>query len=107
MQPGEKTRASLRSRESDQGHASAHLRLTVVFHPDLTRSGASMKLGTIDASGIMRLDASVIDRNAPLLRDDPAFSEQDLSRRALILSHHSTISRVAITQRLKQLGARK
>ena len=107
MQPGEKTGAPLRSRESDQGHASAHLRLTMVFHPDLTRIGASMKLGTIDASGIMRLDASVLDRNAPLFREDPALNEQHLSRRALILSHHSKISRAAIVQRLKQLGARK
>ena len=107
MQPGEKTGAPLRSRKSDQGHASAHLRLTMVFHPDLTRIGASMKLGTIDASGIMRLDASVIGRHAPLFRDEPAFNEQHLSRRALILSHHSKISRAAIVQRLKQLGARK
>ena len=107
MQPGEKTGAPLRSRESDQGHASAHLRLTMVFHPDLTRIGASMKLGTIDASGIMRLDASVIGRHAPLFTDEPAFNEQHLSRRALILSHHSKISRAAIVQRLKQLGARK
>ena len=107
MQPGEKTRAPLRSRESDQDHMPAHLRLTVIFHPDLTRIGAPMKLGTIDASGIMRLDASVIGRNVPLFRDDPVFSEQDLSRRALILSHHSKISRATIAQRLKQLGARK
>jgi DNA-binding NtrC family response regulator len=89
MQPGEKTRAPLRSRESDQGHASAHLRLTVVFHPDLTRIGASMKLGTVDASGIMRLDASVIGRNAPLFSDDLALDEPHVSRRALTLSHHA------------------
>ena len=107
MQPGEKTRAPLLTRESDQVHASAHLRLTVVFHPDLTRIGASMKLGVVDASGVMRLDASVIGRNAPLFRDDPALSEQHLSRRALIHSHHSKISRAAIAQRLKQLGASK
>ena len=92
MQPGAKTGAPLRSQESDQGHASAHLRLTGVFHPDLTRIGASMKLGTIDASGIMRLDASVIGRNAPLLRDDLALDEPNVSRRALIFSHHSKIS---------------
>ena len=107
MQSGEKTRAPLRSRESDQVHAPAHLRLTVVFHPDRTRIGASMKLGTIDASGIMRLTASVIGRNAPLFSDDLALDEPHVSRRALILSHHSKISRVAIVQRLKQLGARK
>ena len=107
MQPGGKTRAPLRSRESGQGYAPAHLRLTGVFHPDLTRIGASMKLGTIDASGIMRLDASVIGRNGNLFRDDPAFNEQHLSRRALIHSHHSKISRAAIAQRLKQMGARK
>ena len=87
MQPGEKTRAPLRTRESDQVHAPAHLRLTVVFHPDLTRIGASMKLGVVDASGVMRLGASVIGRNAP--------------------SRHLKISRAAIAQRLKQLGARK
>ena len=107
MQPGEKTRAPLRSRESDQGHASAHLRLTTVFHPDLIRIGASMKLGTIDASGIMRLTASVIGRNAPLFSDDLALDEPHVSRRALILSHHSKILQAAIDQRLKQLGARK
>ena len=107
MQPGEKTRAPLRSRKSDQGHASARLRLTMVFYPHLTRIGASMRLGTIDAPGIMRLDASVIGRNAPLLADDPVVNEQHLSRRALIHSHHSKISRAAIAQRLKQMGARK
>jgi two-component system nitrogen regulation response regulator GlnG len=89
MQPGEKTRAPLRSRESSQVHAPAHLRLTVVFHPDLTRIGASMKLGTIDASGIMRLTASVIGRNAPLFSDDLALDESHVSRRALTLSHHA------------------
>ena len=78
MQPGEKTGAPLRSRESDQDHAPAHLRLTVVFHPDLTRIGASMKLGTIDASGIMRLTASVIGRNAPLFSDDLALDEPQM-----------------------------
>ena len=107
MQPGEKTRAPLRSGVSDQDRAPAHLRLPVVFHPDLTRIGASMRLGTIDAPGIMRLDASVIGRNAPLLADDPDVNEQQLSRRALIHSHHSKISRAAIAQRLKQMGARK
>ena len=89
MQPGEKTRAPLRSRESDQDHAPAHLRLTVVFHPDLTRIGASMKLGTIDASGVMRLVASVIGRNAPLFSDDLALDEPHVSRRALRLSRHA------------------
>ena len=79
----------------------------MVFHPNLTRIGASMKLGVVDASGVMRLDASVIGRNAPLLADDPVVNEQHLSRRALIHSHHSKISRAAIDQRLKQLGARK
>ena len=107
MQPGEKTRAPLRTRESDQVHAPAHLRLKVVFHPDLTRIGASMKLGVVDASGVTRLDATVIGRSAPLFRDDPALTEQHLSRRVLIHSHHSKTSRAAIAQRLKQLGASK
>ena len=104
MQPGEKTRAPLRSRESDQVHAPANLGLMVVCHPDLTRIGASMKLGTVDASVSTRPDALVSGRNAPLFRDDPASNEQHLSRRALILSHHTKISRAAISQ---QLGARK
>jgi hypothetical protein len=107
MQPGEETRAPLRSRESDQGRTPAHLRLTVVFHSDLTRIGASMKLGTSDASGIMRLDASVISRNAPLFRDDLALDEPHLNHRVLILSHQSKISRIAIACPLKQLGARR
>ena len=79
----------------------------MVFHPDLTRIGASMKLEVVDASGVMRLDASVIGRNAPFFRDDPALTEQHLSRRALIHSHHSKISRAAVAQQLKQLGASK
>ena len=107
MQPCEKTRAPLRSRESGRVHTPAHLRLTVVFHSDLTRIVASMKLGTIDASGIMRLTASVIGRNAPLFSDDLALDEPHVSRRALILSHHSKILRAAIDQRLKQLGVRE
>ena len=107
MQPGVETRAPLRTRESGQVHAPAHLRLTVVFHPDLTRIGASTKLGVVDASGVTRLDATVIGRSAPLFRDDPALAEQHLSRRALIHSHHSKTSRAAIAQRLKQLGASK
>jgi hypothetical protein len=64
MQPGDKTRAPLRFGESDQDHLPEQLRLTMVFHPDLTRIGASMKLGTIDASGITRLDASANGRTA-------------------------------------------
>ena len=107
MQPGEKTRAPLRSQESDQVQAPAHLRLTVDFHPDLTRIGASMNLGIVDASEVLRLDASVIGRSAPLFTDDTALTEQHLSHRALIHSHHSKISRAAIAQRLKQLEANK
>ena len=89
MQPGDKTRAPLRLGESDQDHLPEQLRLTVVFHPDLTRIGASMKLGTIDASGRLRLDASVIGRNSPLFSDDLALDEPHVSRRALTVSHHA------------------
>lgn len=89
MQPGEKTRAPLRSRESGQVHAPEHLRLTVVFHPDLTRIGASMKLGTVDSSGSLRLVTSVIGRNAPVLSDDLPLNEPHVSRRALTVSHHT------------------
>jgi len=62
MQPGEKTRAPLRSGVSDQDRAPAHLRLPVVFHPDLTRIGASMSLRTVDSSGVLRLVTSVVGR---------------------------------------------
>ena len=89
MQPGDKTRAPLRLGESDQDNLPEQLRLSVVFHPDLTRIGASMKLGTIDASGSLRLDASVIGRNSPLFSDDLALDEPHVSGRALTVSHHA------------------
>jgi len=107
MQPGEKTRAPLQSREADEVHAPAHLRLPAVVHPDLTRIGAFKKLGTIYASGILRFDASFIGRHVPLSRDDLVLDEPHVSHRAVIIRHHSKISRVAIDHRLKQLGARK
>ena len=109
MQPGEKTRAPLRSEESDQGHAPAQLRLTVVFHPDLTRIGASMTLGTIDSSGVLRLETSVVGRNAPLLTDDIPLDEPHISRRALKLSHHARGLSLADTSGLShcQLGPNK
>ena len=107
MQPGEKTRAPLQSRELDQVHAPAYLKLAAVFHPDLTRVGASVKLGTIDASGIMRPHASVIGRNPPNFINDLVLDEPNASRRAPTLSHHLKISRVADAQRPKHLGARK
>ena len=107
MQPGEKTRAPLRLRESDQVHAPAHLRLTAVFRPGRIGIGASMKLGTFDSSGIMRLTASVFGRNALIFRDDQARDEPRVCRHAPILSHYSKISLAAIAQRLKLLGALK
>jgi serine/threonine protein kinase len=45
MQPGEKTRALLRKGESGEGVASRLLRLTMIFHPDRARIGASQNLG--------------------------------------------------------------
>jgi len=89
MQPGENTRAPLRSGVSDQDRAPAHLRLTVVFHPDLTRIGASMSLGTVDSSGVLRLATSVVGRNAPLLSDELPLNEPHISRRALTLRYHA------------------
>lgn len=88
MQPGEKTRAPLRTGDVDQPSESLQLMLTVVFHPDLARIGASMKLGTLDASGTLRLVASVIGRNAPLFNDGLALSESHISRRAMGLKQH-------------------
>ena len=89
MQPGDKTRAPLRFGESVQGHLPLQLRLTVVFHPDLTRIGASTMLGTIDSSGALRLETSAVGRNAPLLTDEIPLNEPHISRRALKLSHHA------------------
>ena len=88
MQPGEKTRAPLRTGDVDQPTESLQLMLTVVFHPELDRIGASMKLGTLDASGTLRLVASVIGRNAPLFSDGLALSEPHISRRAMGLKQH-------------------
>ena len=92
MQPGKKTRAPLQSRESDQGHAPAHLRLAAGFHPNLTSIGAPFKLRTINASGFLRLAASVMGRNVLV------FGIEALSR-------YLAIAHVAIAQRLKQVGA--
>ena len=65
MQPGEKTRAPLRTGESGEGVASRRLRLTMIFHPDRARIGASLNLGVIEPSGALRLGATFIGREAP------------------------------------------
>ena len=49
MQPGDKTRAVLRTAESDGAMTSLQLRLTVVFHPCRARIGASLTLGALTA----------------------------------------------------------
>ncbi len=92
MQPGKKTRAPLQSRESDQGHAPAHLRLTVDFYPNLKSIGAPFKLRTINASGFPRIAASVMGRNVLVFGIDA-------------LSRYLAIAHVALAQRLKQEGA--
>ena len=89
MRPGDKTRAPLRTGELDQSVAPLQLRLTVVFHPDRARIGASLKLGALNASGILHLDATTLGRNAPLFEDGLGLNEPHISRRALTLKHHA------------------
>lgn len=89
MRPGDKTRAPLRTGESDQGVIPLQLTLTLVFHPDPTRIGASQILGALPASGLLHLDAATLGRNAPLFDDGLGLSEPHVSRRALSLRHHA------------------
>lgn len=89
MRPGEKTRAPLRTGELDQSVAPLQLRLTVVFHPDRARIGASLKLGALNASGILHLEATTLGRNAPLFEDGLGLNEPHISRRALTFRRHA------------------
>ena len=89
MQPGEKTRAPLRTGESGEGVASRRLRLTMIFHPDRARIGASLNLGVIEPSGALRLGAAFIGREAPLFEDGVGLGEPHVSRRALKLKYHA------------------
>ena len=89
MRPGDKTRAPLRTGELEQGVAPLQLRLTVVFHPDRARIGASLKLGALNASGVLHLDATTLGRNAPLFEDSLGLNEPHISRRALTFRHHA------------------
>lgn len=89
MRPGDKTRAPLRTGELDQRATPLQLMLTVVFHPDLARIGASLKLGARDAQGVLHLEATTIGRNSPLFEDGLALNEPHISRRALTIKHHA------------------
>ena len=89
MQPGDKTRAPLRTGESDGAMTSRQLRLTVVFHPYRARIGASLTLGALTASGLLHLDATAIGRCAPLFNDGRGLDEAHVSRSALKLRHHA------------------
>ena len=89
MRPGDKTRAPLRTGELDQRARPLQLRLTVVFHPDSARIGASLKLGDLNASGVLHLEATTLGRNAPLFEDNLGLNEPHISRRALIFRHHA------------------
>ena len=88
MLPGDKTRVPLRTGESDSEGYPRQLTLTVVFHSDLGRIGASMALGTLDSSGSLRLAATTVGRNAPTFVDGLPLSEPNVSRQALKLMHH-------------------
>ena len=89
MRPGDKTRAPLRTGESDQGVIPLQLKLTLVFHPDPTRIGASQILGALTASGALHLEATTLGRNAPLFEDGLGLCEPHISRRALMLRQHA------------------
>ena len=88
MLPGDKTRVPLRTGESDSEGYPRQLTLTVVFHPDRGRIGATMALGTLDSSGSLRLAATTVGRNAPTFVDGLPLSEPHVSRQALKLMHH-------------------
>ena len=89
MRPGDKTRAPLRTGELDQRATPLQLMLTLVFHPDRARIGASLNLGALDASGLLHLDVTMLGRNAPLFDDGLGLNEPHISRRALTLRHHA------------------
>ena len=89
MRPGDKTRAPLRTGEPDQRATPLQLKLTVVFHPDRARIGASLKLGAVNASGVLHLDATALGRHGPLFTDGLGLNEPHISRRALTLKHHA------------------
>ena len=91
MRPGDKTRAPLRfgRAQSECGDASAEADRG--FSPDLARIGASLKLGALNASGILHLDATTLGRNAPLFEDGLGLSEPHISRRALMPSTMSAV----------------
>lgn len=89
MLPGDKTRAPLRTEELDHRVMPRQLKLTVVFHPDRARIGASLKLGALTASGSLHLEATTLGRNAPLFDDGLGLNEPHTSRRALTLRHHA------------------
>ena len=89
MQAVAKTRQALRSLDVTAIESWA-LRLTVVFHPDLERLGASLSLGTWTGDHGFLLSATVMGRNSPLLDDGKPLSEAHVSRRALGISKHSS-----------------
>ena len=66
MQPGEKTRASLRTRKSGEGVVSRWRRLTMIFHSDRAGIGASLNLGVIEPPDVFCLGAKVIGGEAPV-----------------------------------------
>ena len=68
MQAVAKTRQALRSLDVT-AIESWDLRLTVVFHPDIERLGASLSLGTWTGDRGFLLSATVMGRNSPLLDD--------------------------------------
>jgi len=110
MRPGDKTRAPLRTRELDQRAAPPQLRLTVVFHPDRERIGASLKLGALNASGVLHLDATTLGRNAPLFEDcsDTEIEEAlgAVGPNLSALSQTLRLSKASIASRLRLMGVR-
>ena len=89
MQAAGKTRQALRSLD-DATTEAWDLRLTVVFHPDLERLGASLSLGIWTGDAGFVLSATVLGRNSPALDDGKPLSEAHVSRRALGISKHSS-----------------
>ena len=126
MQPGEKTRAPLRTGESDGAMTSFQLRLTVVFHPDRARIGASLTLGVLTASGVLHLDETArrlgLSRgalwrrveNIPGVRLSSDCSDAEIQmaleavgRNLQALSRELRLSKASVASRLRLLGAGK
>lgn len=90
MQAAAKTRQPLRSLDDLATGQVWDLRLTLVFHPNLGRVGASLSLGSWASDGGFLLSATVLGRNSPEFSDLEPINDPYVSRRAMSIARHST-----------------